>query len=111
MANARELTALRYQFWEEILDRKHWVMYLQPPILDLSELREVFSKAQQAELAKVIQTHTKAFMVKGKEPPAEIAGAIKNFADDIASGREVTVRAGDYIAVQNFMRAQKKASK
>ena len=48
-------------------------------------------------------------MVDAKEPPSEIAGAIKNFSDDIACGREVVVRAGDYIAIHNFMRAQEKA--
>ena len=47
-------------------------------------------------------------MVYKEEPPSEIAGAIHNFADDIACGREVVVQAGDYIAINNFIRAQGK---
>jgi len=48
--------------------------------------------------------YAKAYIEKGEMPPPEIAPAILNMADDYLSGREVTIRAGDYIAIQNHMR-------
>jgi hypothetical protein len=46
-------------------------------------------------------------MRRGKEPPKAIAGAIMNIADDMASGRDVTIRAGDYISLVTYARSQK----
>jgi hypothetical protein len=37
-------------------------------------------------------------------PPAEIATAIINVADDYLNGTDVVMKSGDYIAVQNFLR-------
>lgn len=101
----KEYLVLRYEFWREILDRKHWIMYLIPPPFHISELKEVFTGGRINPVTEVINTYTKAYMVENKEPPEQIAAAIHNFADDIASGREVVVRAGDYIAINNFIRA------
>ena len=39
-----------------------------------------------------------------KMPPADIAPAILNMADDYIAGREVAIRAGDYISIQNHIR-------
>jgi hypothetical protein len=105
----KKYLAYRFEFWKEILDRKHWIMYLYPPPFELGELKEVFTGGRVNPVTKVIEKYTQAYMVDAAEPPPEIAGAIKNFADDIASGREVVVRAGDYIAIHNFVRAQKKS--
>ncbi len=49
-----------------------------------------------------------AYINDNKMPPAEIAPAIMNLADDFAAGREMTIRAGDYIAIQGYMRKGKK---
>jgi hypothetical protein len=40
-------------------------------------------------------------------PPEAIAPAILNMADDVMAGRQVSLRAGDYIAIQNFARSSK----
>lgn len=101
----KEYLVLRYEFWHEILDRKHWIMYLIPPPYGVAELKEVFTSGRVNPVTEVIEKYTKAYMVENKEPPAEIAMAIHNFADDIACGREVVVRAGDYIAINNFIRS------
>jgi hypothetical protein len=101
--------ALRYEFWHEILDRKHWVMYLYPPSFDLRDMKDLLASGRMNPVSSVIEEYTKAYMVEGKEPPMAIAGAIKNFADDIACGREVVVRAGDYIAINNYLREEGKA--
>jgi hypothetical protein len=44
------------------------------------------------------------YIYEKKTPPAEIAAAVMNVADDILSGRDPVIRAGDYIQLQNFMR-------
>jgi hypothetical protein len=48
-----------------------------------------------------------AFMQQGTMPPAEIAPAIMNLIDDQSSGRTMTMRAGDYISLQNYLRKSK----
>lgn len=56
--------------------------------------------------------YAKEYIEKGVMPPADIAPAVINMADDYMAGRPVTVRAGDYIAIHNHMRkTQKPASK
>ena len=47
-------------------------------------------------------------VVEGKTPPAQIAGAVMNIADDVMAGRDAVIRAGDYIALMNYAKAQKK---
>ena len=47
-------------------------------------------------------------VLEGKAPPAEVSGAIMNIADDVMAGRDASIRAGDYIALMNFAKAQKK---
>ncbi len=45
-------------------------------------------------------------VIGGQEPPEQIRTAILNLADDMMAGRDVTMRAGDYIALMNFAREQ-----
>ena len=52
---------------------------------------------------KEVMTH----VIDGKEPQEQIRTAILNIADDMMSGREVTMRAGDYIALMNYAREMK----
>jgi len=47
------------------------------------------------------------YAVKDKMPPAEIAPTIMNLAEDFLAGNPVKFRAGDYIALQNFIRKNK----
>ena len=60
------------------------------------------------EFEAVTFRYAKAYVEKGEMPPADIAPAILNMADDLLAGRQIVVRAGDYIAVQNHLRAAKK---
>jgi hypothetical protein len=60
---------------------------------------------QDRVFTKLIQTHVAAYLEKGTMPPAEIAGPILNIAEDVMAGRPVVLKAGDYIALQNFRRA------
>ncbi len=74
------------------------------------ELQDGFVKAlegQDKALNTVIESHVRAYIEKGTMPPEGIAAPILNIAEDVAAGRQVTIRAGDYIALQNFARARK----
>lgn len=93
----------RFAYWEKILDRKHSVMYLYPPPVNIRDLEDVFVKAHSSVI-NMIEEHAKAYITEGKEPPSAIAGPVMNFVDDIASGRTPVMRAGDYITVRNFAR-------
>jgi hypothetical protein len=68
---------------------------------------DVLVKAPEKQLYEIISTHMNAFMQQGTMPPAEIAPAIMNLIDDQSSGRTMTMRAGDYISLQNYLRKSK----
>ena len=53
--------------------------------------------------------HVEAYAKEGQAPPKAIETAVMNAADDYMAGRDITLRAGDYISVQNFIRGQQKA--
>jgi len=56
------------------------------------------------EFESVTFGYAQAYIEKGEMPPADIAPAILNMADDFLAGRQISVRAGDYIAIQNHLR-------
>ena len=88
--------------------RKRWweVAYLAPP--DWGVLRERFSNLTEVEpdekFNQLISKSIEALVEKGELPPAAIAPTIMNMADDLAHGRQMTIRAGDYIALQGHLR-------
>ena len=60
-------------------------------------------KAFYKEVAK----HLSAYIFDGKKPPAGIEAAIMNLADEYLGGKKMTLRAGDYIAIQNHLRQRR----
>lgn len=101
-----DLTHLKwaYDIRKDILWRKHSVMYLYPPPEGFGEkLGDVVRKGVDAKFKAVAGRHLEAYMTKGAKPPAAIAATIQNFADDLAMGRDLTVRGGDYIAIQGYI--------
>lgn len=89
-----------------IIDRRTWIMYL-----IINELSGRFG-----ELAKIgpdknffnaISEHVDSFIHEGVMPPEKISSAILNIADDVLAGRDVTIKAGDYIALQDFIQHSK----
>lgn len=96
---------------EHIWDRIHWVTYRVPNNLTEILKKGVADAPVRVKLTKqftdVTWKHTAALVMEGTPPPAEIAGAIYNIADDISCGREVSLKAGDYIAIQSFIKAKK----
>lgn len=89
-----------------IIKRKIEVMYL---IINgwLKEHEDVIHTAPNDNLYEVISKYTNAYLQDGVMPPAEIAPTIMNLIDDQKSGRKMTLRAGDYIALQNYLRKSK----
>ena len=57
-----------------------------------------------ARFFEELNQHVEAYLDEGKAPPDAIASAVMNVADDVLAGRDVQLKAGDYIALQNFMR-------
>jgi hypothetical protein len=59
------------------------------------------------EFYKVAAQYLYDYAVNDKMPPEEIAPTIMNLAEDFMSGNPVKFRAGDYIALQNYIRKLK----
>ncbi len=53
---------------------------------------------------EVVIKHLDAYVRDSVMPPKDIAPAILNLADDYMAGRPMSLRAGDYIAIQNHLR-------
>ncbi len=88
-----------------IIDRSDWVKYLivlewQRRLID----EKAFAAVTSEKFNQFLNEQVCAYVLEKKAPPKEIAPAIMNLADDILSGREPTLRTGDYIQLQKYMR-------
>ncbi len=83
------------------------IMYL--VIIDrLLEKNAELLKVQPSEkFFTMVREMVISHVVEGKEPPEQIAAPIMNIADDMMAGREVVMRAGDYIALMNYARSER----
>jgi len=106
----------RFRIVSQVKAEPYWwrFAYLLPdPFLRDSEILENyanFARGQDKAFTGAVQTHVSAYLEKGTMPPSAIVGPILNIAEDLAAGREVTLRAGDYIALQTFVRSQSQHS-
>lgn len=91
----------------EMIFRDERVMYL--VIIDrmLEHYRDVLLARPTEKFQAMVQSEVMKYVIDGKEPAAEIQTAVMNIADDMMAGREVNLRAGDYIALMNHARAGK----
>jgi hypothetical protein len=92
--------------FQQKLDRtKRWIqvayLVLNGPVVAVTE---AIKFKPDSTFYNVIAEHMGAYLQNDQMPPDEIASAILNLADDHMSGRQMTLRAGDYIAIQNFIR-------
>ena len=99
------LKYVRVSIPKVIFDRSDWVKYLvvfewQRQVID----EKVFAAITSEKFNEFVRGYVAAYINDKKAPPAEIQGAIMNISDDILSGRDPTLRAGDYLSLQNFMR-------
>lgn len=80
--------------------------YLVPPVLE-GTVRELVEIPPDDRFNRLVGDYVHALVNEGKEPPSAIATAIYNLGDDMLAGRQPTIRTGDYIALQNFLRQRK----
>ena len=97
--------AVRVAIPKVIIDRSDWVKYLivlewQRRLID----EKAFAAVTSERFNKFLNEQVCAYVLDKKAPPKEIAPAIMNLADDLLSGREPTLRTGDYIQLQKHMR-------
>jgi hypothetical protein len=71
----------------------------------IEELMERARWRIPTETYKELATHLYNYVYEDVMPPDAIAPTILNVADDFVRGDPVRLRAGDYIALQNYMRA------
>lgn len=83
------------------------VMYL--IIIDqmLKKYRDLIVELPNERFDVMVRKEVVAHLVDGKEPAEEIRTAILNVADDMMAGRDLTLRAGDYVALMNYGRKNK----
>jgi molybdopterin converting factor small subunit len=89
---------------ETILDRRTWVYYLIIVDRAAQHWAELLEVKPDERFFAILNEHVKAYVEMGKMPPKEIESTVLNVADDFMAGRDITLRAGDYIAMQNFVR-------
>jgi len=58
------------------------------------------------EFYETVAEHLSLYINKNKMPPSQIASAIINLADDFIANRPMNLRAGDYLAIQKFIRSK-----
>ncbi len=83
------------------------VMYLIIPDWVAKEVAELVRVRPTERFFEMVQREVFAHMVERKAPPAAIATAVMNIADDVMAGRDVVLRTGDYLALMNHAREQK----
>jgi hypothetical protein len=91
---------------KELLIRKDWVKYLVLVNWHAREFENLLKRPADAGFTDFIEKHVQAYL-DGTAPPEAIQTAVLNIADDVAAGREVTVKAGDYIALHTQYLADK----
>jgi len=91
---------------EWLLHRWILVAYKIPPLLD-GWRREIYEIAPDEKFQAVVDQYLEVALAGG-ELPDTIAPAILNLANDVMSGREVTIRAGDYISIMGFAKGMQR---
>jgi hypothetical protein len=87
---------LKYRWWR--------VAYLIPAPFVRERFGDLLELAPDERFNSFVAEQLTAVLEGGKAPPEDIAPAIMNLADDLQAGREMTLRAGDYITLQNHLR-------
>jgi hypothetical protein len=91
----------------EVMNRSDWYKYKIFPVWRAKILDKGILEARPGlEFNKFLEKHVNSYVFEKKEPPADIATAVMNIADDFLAGREPVIRAGDYISLQNYMRKE-----
>jgi hypothetical protein len=89
----------------EIIDRKDWVKYLVIPEWHLKALGRIVERVPDKRFNAFVEEHVQSYL-NGTAPPATIQSAVMNIADAYASGQDVTIGAGDYVALQTEFQSE-----
>ena len=101
---SRKIAKIKWIDLESIFDRRIRIYYL--IILDRLKLRykDVLEARPDSSFFEELNGHVTAFVNEGKAPPEAIASAVMNVADDVLAGRDLQLKAGDYITLQSYFR-------
>ena len=86
----------------DFIIRKDWVKYLVLVNWHAQQFENVLKQAADEGFTKFVEGEVHNYLNGTTPPPESIQSAVLNVADDVASGREVVLRAGDYIALRNY---------
>lgn len=100
----RKIAKIQWVDVENVLDRRVRIYYLINPDRLSQKLRDLLEARPEPRFFEELERHVKAFVDDGKAPPEAIASAVMNVADDVLGGRDIQLKAGDYIALQGFFR-------
>jgi hypothetical protein len=84
-----------------------WLVAYKIPPPVAKELGDLVEIPIDARFEKVVSGYISAVLAEGKMPPADIAPTILNLSQDLVNGRDMVIRTGDYIAIQNHLRTMK----
>lgn len=82
------------------------VMYLVIVDKMMVKYRDLMMVRPTEKFQDMVYKEVMAHVIDQKAPPKAIRSAILNLADDMQAGREVTLRAGDYIDLMNYAKEQ-----
>ena len=102
---------LKFSLVEWIKRKKQEVMYLVigPGDLFNKSVWDWANIPMDKSFQKKVYQMVTAYVEKGEMPPEQIAPTILNLADDLVAGRDMVIRAGDYIALRHYMRKERTA--
>ncbi len=75
------------------------------------DIAELAREKPDKRFNETIKRYMMMYLNEGKMPPTDVAPVILNLVDDMFAGREMNLRAGDYITIQNHIRKQGKSMK
>jgi hypothetical protein len=79
------------------------VAYLMP--VPYAHLHDIIEIRPDEKFQAYVEDLVRAGM-NGQKIPEAVAPAVYNMVDDVLAGRPITLRTGDYIALQSYRRAQ-----
>jgi hypothetical protein len=92
--------------WLKVQKQKYMYLVVGPGELFKQRLADLVNIPADEQFQGTVDGMVTAYLENGEMPPEQIAPTILNLADDVMAGREMVIRAGDYIALRNYMRAK-----
>ena len=105
LRNPRELN-IKVPGW--MLKRRTNIIYNGNPLLSQDrDVAENLAIAPDDKFYEFLAKHMNAYLDEGTTPPVEITTAILNISEDFLTDKIITMRTGDYVALQSYFRKNK----